>query len=551
MICRYSFLLAIGLMLTHADRLGAAAVDEIIPQSVFDAYGLTRGWMEQMSVDSSRARVTHVVLDGNALFVQTDRSQIQAFDAETGRPLWSEAKQVGNPNLVSFPFSVNHSLLAAINGSHLYILNRHTGELLWDKVLESGAGAGPTLGDQELYVPLGNGKVVAYRLKPIVNPLKELGKTGAKGDSAYSHEGLKLSQEFSAPIGLQSTGVVQAQPTMARQTADEEYVVWATDAGYVFIGVFDHGLNSFVVKYRIALDSGVDVATTYVPPPAKPASPPEAGKEADAADKAKPAENEDEKPAEKDANEKAEKEDKGDGDAAAKTKAPKHDKLKHKVDTSSGVVFAVTRKGLAYAIAERTGETIWQFAASEPIVQPAAVIGGNAYITTQLGGLHCLDAANGARKWWSPGIRQFVAQSKDRLYGLDRTGRLMILDPQNGATLGVMPINAYDPSLVMNAQNDRLYMVSRGGLIQSFHEPSITQPLVYATPHLPPPEKARATKKAAEEGAEHPKAAPKPAGERPAAAPAADQPKPKPKPNADPLEKPEKPVKAPRTPKGK
>ena len=122
-----------------------------------------------------------MVLEGNALFVESDRSQIQAFDAETGRPLWSEAKQIGNPDRACFPMAVNHSLVAAVNGSHLYVLNRFTGETLWDKSMEDGAGAGPTLGDQHVFVPLGNGKVLAYHLKPIVNPLKELGKNGDAG----------------------------------------------------------------------------------------------------------------------------------------------------------------------------------------------------------------------------------------------------------------------------------------------------------------------------------------------------------------------------------
>ena len=213
------------------------------------------------------------------------------------------------------------------------------------------------------------------------------------------------------------------------------------------------------------------------------------------------------------------------------------------------LVYAVSRKGLVYAIAERTGETLWQFVATEPIVCPVAVIGGNVYVTTQLGGLYCLDAATGARKWWAPGVRQFVAQSKDRLYAQDRSGQLMILDPQNGTFLGSMPISGVNPLMVMNTQNDRLYLVARGGLVQCFHEPSIAQPLVYAAAHVAPAEKPKATKKTDAE-AEHPKHAAKAAGED--AAPAKERPAPKPKAvNADPLEKPDKPAKPARTPKGK
>ena len=226
------------------------------------------------------------------------------------------------------------------------------------------------------------------------------------------------------------------------------------------------------MKFRIAINGGVDASPIYIPPTPKPTPAPKAEPEADD----KPADNAAEPAAD---------------DAAAAKPKPKQEKGKLVVDTSSGTIFVVSRKGLAYAISERTGQTIWQFAITEPIVYPAAVIGPNVFITTQLGGLYCLDVATGVRKWWSPGVRQFVAQSKDRLYTTDGDGRLMILDPQNGVAIDSMPISAYKPLLVANGQNDRLYMVSRGGLIQCFHEPAIPQPLVYATPHLLPVRKGQ------------------------------------------------------------
>ena len=56
---------------------------------------------------------------------------IHAIDAETGKTLWS--KQIGMPKHPNMPPDAKGDLLATINGSRLYIVNRFTGELSFAK----------------------------------------------------------------------------------------------------------------------------------------------------------------------------------------------------------------------------------------------------------------------------------------------------------------------------------------------------------------------------------------------------------------------------------
>ena len=149
MIRRFILVLTFGMALVSADRLLAAAVDAIIPSAVCEAHGLTRAWMEQMAVDSSRARVTHVVLDAGMLFcLHRPLGRSKPLMPRPAAPSGPKPSRSVSRTWSAYPFAVNHSLVAAVNGSHLYVLNRYTGELLWDKVLENVAGTGPTLGDQ-------------------------------------------------------------------------------------------------------------------------------------------------------------------------------------------------------------------------------------------------------------------------------------------------------------------------------------------------------------------------------------------------------------------
>jgi outer membrane protein assembly factor BamB len=452
-----------------------------------EAHGLKSAWTAQMEIDHSRSRVTHARLYAGALYVLSDRGMIAAYDAETGKPLWDSAKQIGDPSMACFEPAVNENLLALVNGTRLYVLNRFNGEVLWDTSLTGCPATGPALSEHRVYVPMNAGLVTSYLLKPLLDPVKDLGKAKAKPKVAepepelLSRENFKLAQESGAVLACQSTGDPTSAPVVLHKVEDD-VVAWPTNAGYLFISQIEHGVfDHFTTKFRLETGAGISVAPTYLPP---------------------------------------------------RTSLATRDR---------GIIFAVSRSGRVFSIDEKTGESLWQFDAVDPIVQSAAALGDQVFVTTELGGMHCLDAASGAQKWWAPDAAQFVSMSNNRIYAATRANQLLILNASNGARLDAMNIAA-TPIRVMNQQTDRIYLLSDRGAIQCLHEEGLATPLAY---NVPAPEKApKVVEKKPVERVKHEPSDKPPAEKKPKP----DKPKPKAKPAADDTPKP---AKTPKTPKGK
>ena len=120
-----------------------AARSELIPETTAAQHGLTRPWFTQVELDQGQGRLRDLVLYEGTLYAQTDKAVVHAIDAETGKTLWW--KQVGLPQHPSMTPGAGRDLLAVVNGSRLYVLNRFNGDLLYEKELSGspGGGAGP------------------------------------------------------------------------------------------------------------------------------------------------------------------------------------------------------------------------------------------------------------------------------------------------------------------------------------------------------------------------------------------------------------------------
>jgi outer membrane protein assembly factor BamB len=463
-------------------RLSAAATEEIISQPVAATHGLVRNWMAQMPLDRSRSRLRDIVLHEGVIYAETNRGLIQAYDAETGAPVWATARQVGNPDFPTSAAAVGGDLLAVTNGSRLYVLNRHSGDILWDDEIAGAPSAQIAVGDMCVYVPLYNGTVLAYRLKPEGEFAKKKPAPKGKSKSAAAAEepveppsimDLRLSQHKDLPLICPGDGRATVVPVVVHKPEGIEEVVWPTDQGYLYTGLYDLEMNKFQVKARMESGAEISAPASYLPPDPK-------------------------------------------------------------VKKDVGLLFTVSSNGYVYAVNETTGDALWRFAAGEPVLQPAAVIETNLYVTTELGGMYCLDAPTGARKWWTPDAAQFVAASKQRVYAADKHDHLLVIDAQSGARLDSLSLAAL-PIRLFNAQTDRMYLASEGGLIQSLHEEGLPQPLLHGEDRKKPPEKP------AVEEEEKPK--PKPVTHKPTG----DRPTPKPRPKAEPKPKP---TPTPKTPRG-
>ena len=401
------------------DRLSASPRAAIIPETTVQRHGLTRPWFTQIQLDRSRARLRHVVLHEEALYLVTDRATVHAINAETGATLW--VRQVGRPNHPSMVPGLNKDLLAIINGSRLYVCNRYNGDLLFETQVDGAPGAGPALSDMRAYVPMVNGLVLSYRLDPQTDPLLELGavdqnQTAEELAEAEQRrrENIRLHQAYIPPLACQSLGRTLIQPLVTRQNAGEEFVAWPTDRGHLNIGYIDRrSETSFSVKYRLETNEGIASRPTYRP---------------------------------------------------------------SQVPGESGLIYAASRDGFVHAVNESNGQSMWRFSTGEPILQPAVVIGDRVYVATQPGGMYCLDATTGKDLWFAPSIAQFVSAGKHRLYVTDKLDRLLVLNLATGARLDMIPLPPM-PIKVINEQTDRLYLATSTGLIHCLREQELVEPI--------------------------------------------------------------------------
>jgi len=199
----------------------------LVSQTAAETQGLHRAWFTQVSVNRAQGHVVSLTLDGDTLFVQTDRAMIEAIDAESGRRRWVE--QVGSPLHPSMQPAANDKYVAVVNGSHLYVLDRVTGLVRWDKQLPTSPGAGSALTPLRVYVPLITGQVVSYRLDKPKSP----------------------------PWMYWSAGRAMVQPIAAGKS-----VVWPTHRGHVYFAqIVDAAARSGNPSIRFRLETGDEITS--------------------------------------------------------------------------------------------------------------------------------------------------------------------------------------------------------------------------------------------------------------------------------------------------
>jgi hypothetical protein len=435
----FSLIVAVGVLLSLTGQPAAAGNNEIIPEAMAQRYGLTRMWVTQAQVDPGQGILQAVVLCDGVLYAQSNRATLEAIDAETGQKLWS--KMIGRSGHPSLPPTASRDLVATINGSTLYVMNRYNGDILYQTVIDGAPGGGPALSNERAYVPIVSGLILAYRLEPLADAAKELGKIdplasdmsedekkeAAKKAEEERRENIRIRQDYVPPLACSSTGRVLVPPVVTSQNRDEEFVTWGTDRGYLYVGRIDRrGGDAFTATHRLNTNGIFSNPPAYLP------------------------------------------------------RDPK-------VLGDSGVIFAGSSDGYVYAMRERSGELQWKFAASDPIIDSPVVIEDRVYATTELGGMFCLNAKTGKQIWWAPEVLHFVAAGKHRVYAADKLGRLRILDARNGATLDSLPTSAM-PIKVINGQTDRIYLATEGGVIQCLREVEQVNPVAYNESRRPLPE---------------------------------------------------------------
>lgn len=140
-----------------------------------------------------------------------------------------------------------------------------------------------------------------------------------------------------------------------------------------------------------------------------------------------------------------------------------------------------------YAVDVRTGDTMWRYSSGNEIRRELTVIDNDVFVTPEDSGMHVLDAENGTnRKWWHPRANEFVAASKNRVYASDKYRQLLVLDRATGRQLSTWDTHLFD-FRVHNESTDRVFLVTKSGLVVCLHEKENKEPLLHEKLQPPPP----------------------------------------------------------------
>ncbi len=128
-----------------------------------DQLGLTQNWWNVVPLGHPTERVLRISMADTMLFAQTNRAVLHAFDAESGRYLWTS--NLGPVSAVAYPVAVNSDCVLVTSERTLHCLDRATGHPVWQIDLPAIA-ASPTAADEErAMVGLRDGKLVAYQIR--------------------------------------------------------------------------------------------------------------------------------------------------------------------------------------------------------------------------------------------------------------------------------------------------------------------------------------------------------------------------------------------------
>ena len=510
-----------------------AQASTLISETAAARLGLTRPWFAQLALAQAGARITDIVLSEGVLFVQSDTAMVQAIDAETGKTLW--ARQIGRSSYPSLTPSANHHFLVVVNGSTMYAVNRQTGVLLLEKVLDGSPCVGVAASATRAYVPIAGGVIAAHRLdhllgQPPASGTALSGSTstdkvasksaasggpssrGAKAGAAKSAGTKSLpTKSETAPSESENyegepSNEPSSQSTQPETSSDPDPVATAWAKWVQVKPLVCHSIGQVSAQPLVTRETPKDEFLAWC-------------------------------------------DDRGHlnigqldrtGEAGFEltyrlaTESPitcpaAYQPPKANVPGASGIIFVGSMNGYVHAIQEKDGRALWRYATGETIVQSPVSIDDRLYVATEHGGMYCLDAVHGSPIWLAPGAVQFVSASRSRVYAVDPYGRLLILNAASGARLGVMDTEDIPVKLV-NDDTDRLYLADPRGLIQCLHEIDQPQPLIHLVHHqqiTPVEEQAASEARKAPQpkpakkqpAAGKTKAAEKPAVERPAAKP--------------------------------
>ncbi|MBP5620811.1 MAG: PQQ-binding-like beta-propeller repeat protein [Thermoguttaceae bacterium] len=439
----------------------ADAPGQLVPEADANAAGLTRAWFAQTTLIQGREWVTSATFQDGILFVTTDGGKLQAFDGETGASMWSVNCGEG---LLLQP-AVNSKLVAAICGTNLLVYDRFSGKKLQETRLYGNPSAAPVMSEREIYVPCFSERILAYPIQPEEQESNKLDLTiGSMSDQStglgkasdywarkfqdYRNSVANASYAIKSlderrPYPCAAFGISMVAPIVGTQTYSNDYIGWTTNKGWLVFGRMTRSSadNPFKLYVRFQVRPNFSYVNesrignkALIPRDDVETSPffmPE--------------------------------------DLSVQNMAVKPE------NRQGGLFIVGSESGHVYALNDATGELRWTYLTRTGVSNRISAFGKSAYIPTESGDLYSVNVETGAENWNVENVAQTIAASANRLYVVDTIGRIVSINRTNGEREKILNVGQVEFK-VFNRDNDRVYVVSKNGVVQCFHEINNAQP---------------------------------------------------------------------------
>ena len=137
-------------------------VDIIPTRTALERLGLERQWYAVIPLNATE-RLMKITLSGDLIFAQTDYAFLHAFDAETGRYLWSA--QLGERTGFARGVASNSYAVFATNANIMFALDKKTGRPIWRHNLGTIPTSSPACDETLAMVGMTSGRIFTFGLK--------------------------------------------------------------------------------------------------------------------------------------------------------------------------------------------------------------------------------------------------------------------------------------------------------------------------------------------------------------------------------------------------
>ncbi len=142
------------------------------------------------------------------------------------------------------------------------------------------------------------------------------------------------------------------------------------------------------------------------------------------------------------------------------------------------LIFATSRDGYVYCFSDSRGTVYWRFTTGEPISHSPVALNDTVYAISDRGNMFAINVEDASERWVVGGMRSYLSGNEARLYCLDVSGNLAILDAKTGAVIGSLPAQSLNMP-ILNVQTDRIFLANSGGLVQCLRETNSLYPVIH------------------------------------------------------------------------